>query len=439
MKIALISYEYPPDTALGGIATYTSQIARLMQQRGHQVEVFAGSPQRSGAVMDSGIVVHRILCKHRREFSSLVAVRFAERYQDIRFDVVESPEIGAESQGVTTLVPEVPLVIKLHTPTYLIQQVNYLPPTRGMQLRRIVGALRRGQRPTLLTRANYDPEQDPERLQTLKADVVITPSQILGQILVQAWSLNPETIQVVPNPYLPNRALLDIPVATQTRRITFIGRLEVRKGVLELAQAIPQILKCHPDVTFRFVGAPWPSPRPNLDMQQYLLKRLHRHRQHLEFTGAVPLETIPTHLAATDICVFPSRWENFPGVCLEAMAAARGIVGSRAGGMVEMLDNGVVGRLVEPTQPQEIATAVNQLLALPALRMKLGQNARDRILTHYNLNTIGELQERAYAEAIARRTGQRQRTISMAAAGRKQTTAQVRSQTPRSHTKAKGH
>ncbi len=415
MKIAFVSYEYPPDTAFGGIATYTLQMAQLMQQRGHQVEVFAGSDHRQGTFLDHNILVHRVNCQNRTDFVAAVAHIFAKRYQEARFEVVESPEIGAESQGITTLVPEVPLVVKLHTPTYLIQQVNYVPPTVGMQVRRVMGALRRWQVPSLLSRPDYAPETDPERTQTLNADLITTPSQALGQELVQTWQLNPDNIRVVPNPYLPTPALLDIPVATGTHRVTFIGRLEVRKGVLELAAAIPQILRHHPDTQFRFIGAAWPASVPGLDMKQYLLQRLHRYRGQLEFTGAVPLDAIPRFLAETDLCVFPSRWENFPGVCLEAMAAARGIVGSTAGGMVEMLDNGAVGRLVNPRNPREIATAVSELLHNLTLRMQLGSAARDRILTHYNLATIGQLQEHIYSEAIERHHPGQSKKIDMPA------------------------
>ena len=84
------------------------------------------------------------------------------------------------------------------------------------------------------------------------------------------------------------------------------------------------------------------------------------------------------------------------------MAAARGIVGSTAGGMVEMLDQGAVGRLVNPQNPQAIATAVGELLHDSTLRMRLGHAARERILTRYNLATIGQLQEQIYREAIER-------------------------------------
>jgi glycosyltransferase involved in cell wall biosynthesis len=400
MKIAFVSYEYPPDTAFGGIATYTLQIAHLMRQRGHQVEVFAGSPLRSGTFTDGDILVHRVQCKNRAEFVTEIAPSFAARHQAIQFDLVESPEIGAESRVISAQHPHLPLVVKLHTPSYLIQRVNYVPPTVGMQARRIIGAIRRGQRPTLLAKQPYAPEQDPERSQTLRADLITTPSNALGEELVRTWHLNPDRIQVVPNPYLPAPSLLNIPIETHSRRVTYIGRLEVRKGVLELADAIPRVLQRHPDVRFRFVGAAWPSPQPGLDMQQYLQHRLRPYGERLEFTGAVALEEIPAVLAETDICVFPSRWENFPGVCLEAMAAGRGVVGSQAGGMVEMLEGGRAGHLVKPGQPRELAAAISTLVANPTQRMNLGRLGRERILTQYNLDKIGALQESVYQQVI---------------------------------------
>jgi glycosyltransferase involved in cell wall biosynthesis len=135
----------------------------------------------------------------------------------------------------------------------------------------------------------------------------------------------------------------------------------------------------------------------------------------VEFTGPVTPDAIPGILAATDICVFPSLWENFPYVCLEAMAAARGIVGSNAGGMVDMLDSGQVGRLIPPHSSKSIIEAVIELLENPDLRIKLGQAARTRLLKEYNLERIGALQEASYARAIARRRAKGVRSIDTSA------------------------
>ena len=418
MKISFISYEYPPDTATGGIATYVYQAARMMHQRGHHVEVFASSPHREGVSIEAGVVVHRILYTNpdRWDFAIDAGRVFAQRHATIQFDVVEGPETGAQASSAIDLVPDLPLVVKLHTPTFMVRALNDVPPSREMKLRRMVGALRRGQVPTPFpTLEPYNPQFDPERLHTLDADEITTPSQSLGDRLIRAWKLPPEKVVHLPNPYIPAADLLAISPQTQTQVISFFGRLEVRKGVLSLVQAIPLILQKHPQVTFQFVGEVCPSPiNPNLTMQQYLTQLLWRDRRSLTFTGAIPLENIPSYLAQTDLCVFPSRWENFPNVCLEAMAAARGIVGSSAGGMTEMLDDGKAGYLVDPQQPKQIAAAAIALLDAPKRRMSMGKRARERVLSEYNLERIGSLQEASYERAIARRRAIGSRTASAA-------------------------
>ncbi|XGV97100.1 MAG: glycosyltransferase family 4 protein [Leptolyngbya sp. BL-A-14] len=415
MKIAFISYEYPPDTATGGIATYVYQVARMMQQRGHHVEVFTSSPHREGVMIEDGVVVHRILYTtntDRRDFATYAGKVFAQRHATIGFDVVEGPENDAHARGAIALVPDMPLVVKLHTPYFMVLELNYVPPSRNMKLRRMMGALRRGQLPKpFAVQEPYDPQLDPERIHTLDADEITTPSQALGDRLIETWGLPPEKVIHLPNPYIPTTELLTISPQTQTQTVSFLGRLEVRKGVLNLAKAIPLILQKHPQVTFQFVGEVCPSPtNPNVTMQQYLTRQLWRYRRSLKFTGAIPLQQIPSYLAQTDICVFPSRWENFPNVCLEAMAAARGIVGSHAGGMTQMLDDGKAGHLISPQKPEQIAAAVIDLLNNPTRRIEMGELARERVLSEYNLDRIGSLQEASYERAIARRQAAGSRT-----------------------------
>lgn len=408
MKIAFISYEYPPDTATGGIATYVYQVAKMMQRRGHHVEVFTSSPHREGMQIEEGVVVHRILypmTTDRRNFAECAGHLFAQRHAAIGFHVLEGPENDAHARGAISRVPDMPLVVKLHTPYFMVQELNYVPPSRTMKLRRLVGALRRGQLPKPFPRLEpYSAQHDPERWHTLDADEITTPSQTLGDRLMEVWGLPPEKVVHLPNPYIPSSDLLRIPSQTQTQTVSFVGRLEVRKGVLMLAKAIPLILKRHPQVTFRWVGAVCPSPtNPNVTMQHYLTQQLWRYRRSLEFTGSVALSEIPAHLAQTDICVFPSRWENFPNVCLEAMAAARGVVGSCAGGMTELLDYGRVGHLADPQSPEQIAAAVIDFLDHPDQRIAMAERARERVLSEYSLERIGALQEASYERAIARR------------------------------------
>ncbi len=419
MKIAFISYEYPPDTAYGGIATYVHQAAQMLVRRGHQVEVFAGSPARAGTEREDGVFVHRLREPEQHDFVESVGDCFAARHALARFDVLEGPDCVAEARAAVRCAPDIPLVIKLHTPTILLLKLNYRETAFLRNVRFYLRALRRRQKPAWGYDPNFAGERrqalranEIERAHALEADEIVTPSRTLGETMAAEWGLDRDRIAHVPYPYRPVERLLAIPVETRTDVVTFIGRLEIRKGVLDLARAIPRILRRHPAARFRFVGASEPSPLPNVEMRDYLRQALRPYRESVEFTGAVTFDQIPAVLASTDVCVFPSLWENFPCVCLEAMSAARGIVASNAGGMQDMLDAGRAGRTIPPRDPRAIAEAVIELLDDPALRMRLGQAARERLLSAYGDERISALQEASYARAIARRRALGARTPS---------------------------
>ncbi len=393
MKIAFITFEYPPDTADGGIATYVKQAANILQLRGNQVEVFAASRQRSATETEpNGVVVHWLKQENLRvDFAQPIAQVFANRHKEIGFDVLEGPDYGADTRFATSLVPDIPLVIKLHTPEAILSQLD--KPTLREILRRKRDFYRRG----------ISPFVDIERVHTLAADEIAAPSQSIGNKLINLWGLDPKKVNIFPLPYIPSPESLNIPVDTLTNTVSFIGRLEIRKGVLDLAKAIPLILAKQPQTKFRFVGGYSKSPNPQQNMSEYLSDLLRPYLNCIEFTGRLPLEQIPSALSATDICVFPSLWENFPYVCLEAMAAGRGVVGSSSGGMAEMIGSDRVGRLVPPRSPEKIAQAVVELLNAPQLRQQLGSAARARVMEQFNMERIGSLQEASYRRAIAQK------------------------------------
>ncbi len=414
LKIAFISYEYPPDAAYGGIATYVQQAAAMMQRRGHHVEVFTSSPFQSGNTVENGLTVHRILEKDYRSFPEQIAPVFARRHEKVKFDVIEGPEFGADARAAIRLVPDIPLVIKLHTPTFLTCKGSYdglswgTPLKLHMTFRELkskafwyAGSLLKGK----VVSWHYTPYDDvlAERRHTLEADVIAAPSRSIGEKLIAKWKLDPTKVENFPYPYIPSEALLKIPIETRTDTITFLGRLEVRKGVLDLAKAIPLVLEQYPQAKFRFIGSSEHSPNPQIPMRDYLEKTLKKYSDSVEFKDPIPLDQIPTAFSSTDICVFPSIWDNFPNVCLEAMSSGRGVVGTHTGGMKEMLHKNTAGRIISPRQPRQIAEAVLELLKNPELRMELGQAARDRIDTEYSAQKIGALQEATYYRAIQHR------------------------------------
>ena len=207
---------------------------------------------------------------------------------------------------------------------------------------------------------------------------------------------------VVPNPYVPSRQLLDLKARQDNRLVVgFVGRLEHRKGVTDLVDAIPRILNAEPDTHFRFIGRVLSHPGTLEPFDAFVGRKLRRSQDKVRIVGASSLDEMPREYSLLDICVFPSIWENFPNVCLEAMAAGRAIVASQAGGMAEMLEGGAHGILIPPREPKAIAEGVVRLLRSPDLRHSMGARARQRVLTAYNGETVGPQLERSLETAIA--------------------------------------
>jgi len=185
--------------------------------------------------------------------------------------------------------------------------------------------------------------------------------------------------------------------------VGFVGRLERRKGIETLTAAIPSILAAVPEAKMRFIGTTLSHPESGIAYDKWIQHKMPDHANSLEFAGKYPLDRMAEAYDTLDICVFPSLWENFPNVCLEAMSAGRAVVASRAGGMFEMLDRGRVGRLITPGDSASLAREIIFLLKTPAERIRLGEAARKRVLDTYNENLIGQMMERIYREAIHRK------------------------------------
>lgn len=399
MHIAYISYEYPPDTAVGGIATYVHQVARIMQKRNHHIEVFCASPHRAVSEEIEGIQIHRVLCTDRAIFKNTVLPIFENRHAVAKFDIIESPEFSGDGLAVKFKFPLIPLVVKLHTPWFLVGQLNAAYISRFKKIKFIASGLVRGKfyKPFWKPRPK---ETDADYLITKLADQVHAPSISLGKIISDKWNISKENIFHVPYPYIPQADLLKIDAGTLTNNITYVGRLEIRKGLVGLARAVNIVLEKCPSVRFTFVGSVEGSPKKGLDMKAYLLKKLKKHQGSLRFSEVSP-DKIAEIYAAADICVFPSIWENFPNTCLEAMSAARGIVASKNGGMKDMLEDCDGGILIDPLNHVEIADALILLINNKALTKEKGINARAKILSAYNSEVIGSLMEQRYRGLIS--------------------------------------
>lgn len=98
-------------------------------------------------------------------------------------------------------------------------------------------------------------------------------------------------------------------------------------------------------------------------------------------------EKIVALYQAADIYVHPARAENLPISIAEAMACGLPVVATKAGGIPEMIDDGVSGVLVEPEMPADLAMAIESLICDPQSRCALGKASRAKACVCFNIQT----------------------------------------------------
>jgi glycosyltransferase involved in cell wall biosynthesis len=112
----------------------------------------------------------------------------------------------------------------------------------------------------------------------------------------------------------------------------------------------------------------------------------------------------PRLIPAFDVVAVPSLVEPLGNATLEAMAAGRPVVGSRVGGIPEMIVDGETGSLVPPRAPHALADALSTLVESPELRQRFGATARARAVSHFGLPLHAERLQRTYDDLLAARS-----------------------------------
>ena len=166
-------------------------------------------------------------------------------------------------------------------------------------------------------------------------------------------------------------------------RLLFVGNWLDRKGVFYLAQAFDSLVRDSRAVTLTVAGCHTPEKQ----VKEYFAAEA---RERVTVVPRVPREDMPALYAEHDIFVFPSLMEGMPLTLLEAMATAMPVVTTEIPGMVEMVEDGFNGLLVQTADSAGLATAVERMCASPELRERLGRSAQTTMQRYtWNQVTLG--------------------------------------------------
>lgn len=196
-------------------------------------------------------------------------------------------------------------------------------------------------------------------------DRVITPSRFMANAVTR-WRFPEERVTV-----LYNGVSTDQPpdIGDDGRYILFLGRLSREKGLLTLGAA-------QASTSIRVIVA---GTGP---MEEFLRARFPR----LEFVGHQTGEILQKLVTGAAAIAVPSEWyENCPMSVLEAMACGKPVIGSRIGGIPELVDDGKTGLLFDPGNVEQLRACLVKVLADKDFRRNMGEAARKRLQNHFSL------------------------------------------------------
>lgn len=172
--------------------------------------------------------------------------------------------------------------------------------------------------------------------------------------------------------------------------VGFTGNLWAYEGVSHLVEAAPLVLKDVPEARFLIVGD---GPTKNSLVE--LAKKLDVSDKFV-FTGRVPYERVPMHIAALDVCVVPLNTAmcGKTGISSlklrEYLSCGRPVVGSDVIGVSDILTEAKAGTVVVPENTPQFAGAITRLLQDKALREEMGSNGRQYALEHLSWKATTE-------------------------------------------------
>ena len=357
IRIAFVAREHPAISGGGGIGTYTMTMAAALARLGHHVDLFThgdGAPRVEAGVRVVPLA-HPAL-PNATASRLLAARRVAKAVHEAGAEVVQAAEWEAEAWWIARR-RVLPVVTRLATPTYLVDALN-------------LGSVRPG---TGVVRRL-------ERDQARRSNALLAPSHAIADRVARDWALDRAEIEVIPNPIdgaaVRSAADASPAVPLPERFILFIGRIERRKGVDELAHALPAALRDDPDIHAVFVGRDAGASGGGVASSLTGLAASFPGRVHL--LGELPREQALAVVARATIVALPSHWEAFGFVALEAMALGRPVVATSGSGIAEIVEDGDSGWLVPPRDTRALAETLAARLADPEGLRRAGEAARAR-------------------------------------------------------------
>jgi glycosyltransferase involved in cell wall biosynthesis len=376
------------------ITPWLVEMLRRLQQRGHEIEVLTSAYKGGGGDQYAGIPVHRFRYFFRpwenltHEEAAPERMRRSLIYRVLPLFFVTAGMVAAWRLARRRRYD----VIHVHWP---------------LPLALLGWAAQRGRlAPLVTTFYGVELRLVKSSLKVLKSFVAWAARRSNRVVAISSYTADEVRglvnvpVEVIPyTTSLPSGGPARLEPASSPATVLFVGRLVERKGLIYLLDAIAQLRSVLP---LRLVIIGDGSERERLEKRARDL----RVSNIVEFRGKVTDEQLQAAYGEADVFVLPSvhdargDTEGLGVVLLEAMNAAVPVIGSRIGGIVDIVVDGESGLLVPPGDANALAAALRRVLTDADVARRLGQAGQQRVRTEFTWETITARWEAIYRAVV---------------------------------------
>ncbi|WP_397362230.1 glycosyltransferase family 4 protein [Olleya sp. R77988] len=380
MHIAFLTSEYPhPKVAhAAGIATSIKNLAIALTKKNVTVTVFVYQQNENTIIKDQGVTIHLI---KRKNYKFLTWYFYRKHIQNYINTIVKTENIdlleAADWTGITAFMRlKLPLVIRLHgSDAYFCKLDN-----RKQKFKNFVF----------------------EKSALLKAKGYIAPTTFAGEETAKIFGLKRTKIKTIHNGIETSVFQNDSPETYNKNTVLYIGTLIRKKGVLELAQIFNKVVLEQSEAQLVLIGSDSKDIKTGATSTYQLMQDLLSDAAKLQtqYLGKIPYAEVQEQIKKAQVCVFPSFAETQGMVTIESMSLQKPVVNTSIGWAKELIDDGINGYLVHPTDIDVYAAKIVALLKDKTLCLQLGKQARKKVETTFDIDGIADLNKAYYLSII---------------------------------------
>ncbi len=371
MKIGYITSEYPHAKVrhAAGIGTSIKNLVIALAKKGVDVTVFVYHQETEAVFFDEGVEVHLIKNKKNKLATWYFYRKYIQKYvnQIVKTKGIQLLE-APDWTGITAFMNfNVPLIIRFHGSDAYFCKLD----GRKQKFKNYLF----------------------EKIALKNAEAYIAPTAYAGIETQKIFGLNKVNIKTIHYGLKLNDFINDSLNAYDRNTILYIGTIIRKKGVLELAKIFNKVIESNPEAKLILIGSDTPDIKTGKTSTFSLMENLfsEKAKKQSNYLGKVPYAEVQNHIKKAHVCTFPSFAETLGMVTIESMALQKPVVNTSIGWAQELIDDGVDGFLVHPTQIDEYATKILELFNNEDLCIRIGKAARKKVEGLFDIDKNAEI------------------------------------------------